>query len=61
MLTIRLGASDLASIRFSVSPLIELWQSVRALESPVDWDTEFEADLGDVALMIEAVVRRAGG
>jgi Family of unknown function (DUF5937)/Helix-turn-helix domain len=35
VLTIRLGASDLASIRFSVSPLIELWQSVRALQSPV--------------------------
>jgi AcrR family transcriptional regulator len=31
------------------------------LESPVDWDAEFEADLRDVALMIEAVVRGAGG
>lgn len=34
MLTIRFGPSDLASVRFSVSPLIELWQSVRALQSP---------------------------
>jgi hypothetical protein len=35
MLTIRFGPSDLASVRLSVSPLIELWQSVRALQSPV--------------------------
>ena len=35
MLTIRFGPSDLASVRFSVSPLIELWQSVRALQSPL--------------------------
>jgi DNA-binding transcriptional ArsR family regulator len=35
VLTIRFGATDLASVRFSVSPLIELWQSVRALQSPV--------------------------
>jgi len=35
MLTIRFGPSDLARVRFSVSPLIELWQSVRALQSPV--------------------------
>jgi DNA-binding transcriptional ArsR family regulator len=35
VLTITFGATDLASVRFSVSPLIELWQSVRALQSPV--------------------------
>jgi len=35
VLTIRFGPTDLASVRFSVSPLIELWQSVRALQSPV--------------------------
>jgi DNA-binding transcriptional ArsR family regulator len=35
MLTIRFGPPDLASVRFGVSPLIELWQSVRALQSPV--------------------------
>lgn len=35
MLTIRFGPSDLGSVRFSVSPLIELWQSVRALQSPI--------------------------
>lgn len=35
MLTITFGPSDLASVRFGVSPLIELWQSVRALESRV--------------------------
>jgi DNA-binding transcriptional ArsR family regulator len=35
MLTISFGPPDLARVRFSVSPLIELWQSVRALQSPV--------------------------
>jgi DNA-binding transcriptional ArsR family regulator len=34
MLRIRFGPPDLASVRFGVSPLIELWQSVRALQSP---------------------------
>ncbi len=35
MLTIKFGPSDLDSVRFSVSPLVELWQSIRALQSPV--------------------------
>lgn len=35
MLTIRFSPSDLASVRFTVSPLIELWQSVCALQAPV--------------------------
>lgn len=35
MLRIEFGPSDLASVRFGVSPLIELWQSVRVLQSPV--------------------------
>ncbi|MBV9803864.1 MAG: winged helix-turn-helix transcriptional regulator [Solirubrobacterales bacterium] len=34
MLTIEFGPLDLASVRFGVSPLIELWQSVRALQNP---------------------------
>jgi AcrR family transcriptional regulator len=29
-----------------------------ALESPVDWDAEFDADIADLALLIETVVRR---
>ena len=29
-----------------------------ALECPVDWDAEFEADIADLALLIEAVARR---
>ncbi len=54
MLTIRLGASDLASVRFSVSPLIELWQSVRALQAPVAqalprwWPAEARAAIGNL-------------
>ena len=31
------------------------------LDRPVDWDSEFEADLADLGLMIEAVARRAAG
>jgi AcrR family transcriptional regulator len=30
-----------------------------ALESPVDWDAEFEADIADLALLVETVARRA--
>ena len=54
MLTIRFGPTDLASVRFSVSPLIELWQSVRALQSPVapalhsPWLADARARLHDV-------------
>jgi AcrR family transcriptional regulator len=33
-------------------------QLVTALECPVDWDAEFEADVADLALLIEAVARR---
>ena len=33
-------------------------QLVAALECPVDWDAEFEADIADLALLIEAVARR---
>jgi DNA-binding transcriptional ArsR family regulator len=34
MLTIRLAPADLAKVRFAISPLTELWQSVRALQTP---------------------------
>jgi DNA-binding transcriptional ArsR family regulator len=34
MLTINFGASDLARIRVAISPLFELWQSIRALQNP---------------------------
>jgi DNA-binding transcriptional ArsR family regulator len=34
MLTIEFASDDLARLRFSVSPLMELWQSVRALQNP---------------------------
>jgi AcrR family transcriptional regulator len=33
-------------------------QLATALESPVDWDAEFEADIADLALLIETVARR---
>ena len=29
-----------------------------ALECPVDWDAEFEADIADLPLLIETVARR---
>jgi len=34
MFGIQFASADLANVRFAVSPLIELWQSVRALQSP---------------------------
>jgi len=54
LLTIRFGPSDLGSVRFSVSPLVELWQSVRALHSPVapalhsPWLADARLRAGDV-------------
>jgi len=33
-------------------------QLATALECPVDWDAEFDADIADLALLIEAVARR---
>jgi hypothetical protein len=33
-------------------------QLATALERPVDWDAEFEADITDLALLIESVARR---
>ena len=34
MLAIQLSRADLVNIRFAISPLIEVWQSVRALQNP---------------------------
>src|SRR5438270_3007881 len=34
MLVLRFGASDLANVRFAISPLVELHRSVRALDDP---------------------------
>jgi DNA-binding transcriptional ArsR family regulator len=34
MFTIRFGPADLAQVRFAISPLLEVWQSVRALQNP---------------------------
>ncbi|MGH3600617.1 MAG: DUF5937 family protein, partial [Pseudonocardiaceae bacterium] len=34
MLAIELNRADLVNIRFAISPLTELWQSVRALQNP---------------------------
>ena len=36
-------------------------QLTEALACPVDWDAEFEADIADLELLIEAVARRALG
>lgn len=53
-LTITFEPLDLASVRFGVSPLIELWQSVRALGSPVaqvlhsPWLVEARARVRDI-------------
>ena len=34
MVTLRLGPEDVANLRFAISPLMELHNSVRALEHP---------------------------
>jgi DNA-binding transcriptional ArsR family regulator len=59
MLTLEFAPIDLARVRFSVSPLTELWQSVRALQSPVartmhlPWVTAAGAclDAGEIAIL----------
>jgi DNA-binding transcriptional ArsR family regulator len=67
VLTIRLGTSDLASIRFSVSPLIELWQSVRALQSPVasalhsPWLVEARSRVADLDFAALSALQPARG
>ena len=67
MLTIRLSESDLASIRFSVSPLIELWQSVRVLHSPVasvlhaPWLLDARARVGDLDFAALRALQPPGG
>ncbi len=34
MFVIKFGRADLANVRFAISPLVEVWRSVRALENP---------------------------
>ena len=34
MLVLRFGASDLANVRFAISPLVELHRSAQALDDP---------------------------
>jgi DNA-binding transcriptional ArsR family regulator len=59
MLTFEFTPADLAKIRLAVSPLLELWQSVRALQNPAAralhpaWITETSAKLQglDVSLL----------
>ena len=56
MLTIQFAQPDLARVRFAISPLVELWQSVRALQSPaaqaihLPWVEDARAHLGDLDL-----------
>lgn len=59
MLTLEFTPADLAKIRLAVSPLMELWQSVRALQSPparalhTGWITDSSAKLQglDISLL----------
>jgi hypothetical protein len=37
MLAMEFSTSDLARLRFAISPLFELWQSIKALQSPASW------------------------
>lgn len=56
MLAFQFEHADLARVRFAVSPLTELWQSVRALQNPASealhpaWIAETRKRLGDLDL-----------
>jgi DNA-binding transcriptional ArsR family regulator len=56
MITFRLGPADLDNIRFAISPLFEVWQSIRALQNPgseivhVPWLADTRARVKDLDL-----------
>src|SRR5690349_16496708 len=58
MVTLRLGPADVATLRFAISPLMELHNSVRALEHPeaqalhLPWVTATRARVADVDLAL---------
>jgi hypothetical protein len=56
MLAMEFSTSDLARLRFAISPLFELWQSIRALQSPAStaihrsWIVETSEKIRDLDL-----------
>ena len=56
MISLQLGPADLDNIRFSISPLVEVWQSIRALQNPASetdhlpWITATRARVQDLDL-----------
>lgn len=58
MITMRFGPADLAKVRFAISPLFELWQSVRARQDHLkhavhrDWVADSREQLGDLDLSL---------
>jgi DNA-binding transcriptional ArsR family regulator len=58
MITVRFGPADLAKVRFAISPLFELWQSVRALQDPTthalhgSWLADNRKQLADLDLSL---------
>jgi DNA-binding transcriptional ArsR family regulator len=67
MLTIRFGPSDLARVRVAVSPLLELWQSIRALQNPAaqafhhPWLSDVHDAVGDLDLSALFALQPARG
>jgi DNA-binding transcriptional ArsR family regulator len=67
MFAIRFGPADLTNVRFAISPLVELWQSVRSLQSPaahalhLPWISDARQRLSDLDLsMLYALLPPSG-
>lgn len=57
MITIEFEPADVANVRFAISPLIELWQSVRALQNPatkalhLSWISDTRQRVPDLSML----------
>jgi hypothetical protein len=66
MLVLRFGSSDLANVRFAVSPLMELHRSVRALDDPgaqaihLPWIAATRESTGDLDLELLRALQPRG-
>jgi DNA-binding transcriptional ArsR family regulator len=67
MVTMRFGGEDLGRVRFAVSPLFELWQSIRALQSPaahplhLPWLLNAKERIADLDLSLLYALQRPEG
>jgi DNA-binding transcriptional ArsR family regulator len=67
MISLRFGPADLANVRFAISPLFEVWQSVRALQNPAaeavhqPWLTATRNNVADLDLALLYAVQPPRG